>query len=381
MKFRASPNLRRLLWPSLFPVLALLTACGQPEAPALPPLPKGALEAVAVEPGVPREPLARAVDALFTRPGLGETRALVVMHDGEIVAERYAEGFDAETPFPGWSMSKTVTGVLIGILVAEGRLELDDSPPIAHWQRPGDPRGEITLRQLLQMRSGLRHEEKAEPAYESGEVRMMFLDGRDNMAAWAEAQPLEHEPGSTFEYSTPTSLILADIVARLLAPDGSAQERQRVVAEFLEARLAVPLEMESLRAEYDPAGTMLGGSSIWADARDWARFGEFLRRGGSVEGAQVVPRGWIDFMRAENPRAPDYGAQLWLNRPSGTEREMLFPEQGPESLHAAIGHLGQYVLVSPRQGLTVVRLGKTDQEDREALVDALAEIVALYPER
>src|SRR5690606_29197614 len=120
-----------------------------------------------------------------------------------------------------------VTGVLIGMLVADGRLDLDASTPIPRWQRAGDPRSEITLRQLLQMRSGLRHEEKAEPVYDSAEVRMLFLDGRDDMAAWAEAQPLESEPGREFDYSTPTATILSDIATRVLAPEGSATERRR----------------------------------------------------------------------------------------------------------------------------------------------------------
>ena len=119
---------------------------------------------------------------------------------------------------------------------------------------------------------------------------------------------------------------------------------------------------------------------VWANARDWARFGEFLRHKGSVRGAQIVPRGWIEFMTAPSPRAPDYGAMTWLNRKSGGEREVLFPDEGPADAFAAVGHLGQYVIVSPRQRLTVVRLGKTDDADRAALVDALAEIVALYPE-
>ena len=230
------------------------------------------------------------------------------------------------------------------------------------------------------MRSGLQHEEKAEPVYTSPEVRMMFLDGRDDQAGWAEAQPLEHEPGRAFEYSTPTAMVLSDVVARVLVPDGDATERQRTVSEFLRARVAVPLNMPSLTAEYDRAGTMMGGSMVWATARDWARFGEFLRHKGSVKGAQIVPRGWIEFMTAPSPRAPDYGAMTWLNRASGGEREVLFPEAGPKSLFGAVGHLGQYVLVSPGQKLTVVRLGKTDEPDRDALVDALAKIVALYPE-
>ncbi len=380
MTRRITSSLAASLAPSLL-ALALLAGCSEPGPPPLPPVPEGAMDAVTVEPGVPREALARAVDALFTREGIGETRALVVMHEGEIVAERYGEGFGVDTPLVGWSMSKTVTGVLIGMMVADGRLALDESPPIDHWQRAGDPRGEITLRQLLQMRSGLRHEEKAEPVYTSPEVRMMFLDGRDDMAAWAEAQPLDFEPGGHHQYSTATSVILGDIMARLLAPDGGPSARQEAMAHYLDARLATPLGMDSLVAEFDAAGTMIAGSQIWATARDWGRFGEFLRRGGTAGGAQVVPRSWIEFMRSPSPQATDYGAHLWLNRPSGNARDVLFAAQGPDDLFAAVGHLGQYVLVSPAQRLTVVRLGHTDEEDRAALVDALAELVALYPRR
>ena len=377
-----SAPMPRLAFPShlaaLLPALLLL-GCGE-AAPQPEPLTPEALEAVSEDPGADREKLARAVDALFSREDVGETRAVIVMHAGETAAERYAEGYGPQSRFVGWSMSKTVTAVLIGMLVADGRLRLDDSPPIPRWQRAGDTRGEITLRQLLQMRSGLRHEEKAEPVYTSGEVRMMFLDGRDDMAAWAEAQPLEHEPGRVFQYSTPDSIVLSDVATRVLAPRGNAAARQQAMAEFLRARLAVPLKMDSLTGEYDAAGTLTGGSMIWATARDWAKFGEFLRHKGSVGGAQIVPRGWIEFMTRPSPRAPDYGAMTWLNHPSGGDRDVLFSEQGPASLFAAVGHLGQYVLVSPEQRLVVVRLGKTDEEDRAALVDALAKIVELYPQ-
>ncbi len=380
MTRRSFPSLTKCFWPTILPVL-LLAGCGQDGPPPLPPLPEGALEVVSVEPGVPRKSLARAVDALFTREGIGQTQALLVMHRGEVVAERYADGVTADTRFIGWSMSKTVTAVLIGMLVADGRLALDQSPPIEHWQRAGDPRGEITLRQLLQMRSGLRHEEGAEPVYESSEVQMMFLEGRDDMAAWAEAQPLAHAPGAVFRYSTASTVILADIAARLMAPDGGPSDRQQALADFLDARLAVPLGLDSMVAEYDAAGTMVAGSAIWANARDWARFGDFLRSGGAARGVQVVPRGWVDFMHSESPRAPDYGAQLWLNRPSGTDRDVLFADQGPDTAFAALGHLGQILYVSPDQGLTVVRLGHTGAEEQDALVDALAEISALYPVR
>lgn len=373
-----SPSCLAVLLPALLPAL-LLAGCGSDAPAAPPPVPAEALAAVVEEPGVDRESLARVVDTLFTGEGIGETRALIVMHAGEKVVERYGEGYGPETRFLGWSMSKTVTGVLIGMMIADGRIDLDSSPPLPRWRRAGDPRGEITVRQLLQMRSGLRHEEQADPVYTSDEVRMMFLDGRDDMAGWAEAQPLEHEPGRVFDYSTPSTMILSDVIARLLAPDGNAAQRRQVVDDFLRARLAHPLGMESLTAEYDRAGTMMGGAMIWATAPDWARFGEFLRHKGSVRGAQIVPRGWIEFMVSPSPRSPDYGALVWLNRDSETDRRELFAGEGPESLFGAVGHLGQYILVSPRQKLVIVRLGKTDQPERRALVDTLARIVALYP--
>ncbi len=309
MRLFSSPSRAIARAPSLLAAV-LLASCGQDGPPPPPPLPEAAMAAVVAEPGTLREPLARAIDDLFTSEEAQETRALVIMHNGKIVAERYGEGYSADMPLTGWSMSKTVTGVLIGMMVADGRLRLDDPAPIPRWQRPGDPRGGITLRHLLQMRSGLRHEEQADPAYESGEVQMLFLAGRDDMASFAQVQPPAAAPGERFVYSTPTSMILSGIATDLLAPDGSAQERQRAMEEFLRSRLAVPLRMDSLRGEYDAAGTLVGGSMLWATARDWARFGEFLRNGGAVDGAQIVPRGWITFMTTSSPAAPDYGAQV-----------------------------------------------------------------------
>ncbi|MCB2066426.1 MAG: serine hydrolase [Erythrobacter sp.] len=365
----------------LLACLALLASCAQDGPPPLPPLPAEALEAVTADPGVPREELARAVDALFTQDGLGETRALLVLHEGEVVAERYGEGYGPDDRFIGWSMSKTVTGVLLGMLVADGRLSLDEPAPVPLWQRPGDPRSAITLRHLLQMRSGLRHQEATDPQWRSNEVQMLFLEGRDNMAGWAEAQTLAYPPGSHFAYSTPTAVILSDIATDVIARGTTPAERQAAMGEFVAARLAVPLDMPSLTGEFDASGTLIGGSDFWATPRDWARFGEFLRNGGSVAGAQIVPRGWIDFMRTPSPASPDYGAQLWLNHPSGTDRDNLFNGAVSEDLFAAEGHLGQYVIVSPRQHLTVVRLGKTDSDAQVPLRDALERIFALYPAR
>ena len=360
--------------------LAALTGCGRTEPADQPPSAE-ALAAVVARPGVPRAKLAKAIDGLFGDAGAGDTRALVVFHGGKIAAERYAPGFTAETPFLGWSMSKCVTAAFTGLLVADGVLRLDEPAPIHTWQRPGDARGEITLRQLLQMRSGLRHREEADPRHAADTVRMLFLDGRDDMAAYAEAQPLAAEPGTKWEYSSATSVILADAAAGALTPSRDPDMRRRVVNDYLRTRLFEPIGMRSAQPEFDAAGTLIGGSMIHATARDWGKFGEFLRNGGAVVGAQILPTGWIDFMTAPSPRNQGYGAQVWLNRPQPSGNEELFPGQAPASLFACIGHQGQYVLVSPSQRLTVVRLGKTEGEQRPALRRRLAALVGLFPER
>jgi CubicO group peptidase (beta-lactamase class C family) len=373
---------RRL--PLILPLLALpaLIGCGSGDKGPL-PLAPAALSAVAADAGVPREKLARAIDNLFADSAAGETRALLVMSGGRIVAERYGEGYNRDSRLIGWSMSKTITGVMIGQLVADGRLRLNETAPVPAWQRSGDPRGEITLRQLLQMRSGLRHREASSPVYDSDEVRMLFLDGRDDMAAYAEAQPLEAEPGRTFEYSSATTVILSDIAARALTDNPDPAFRRQAVSDYLHTRLLDPVGMKSAAVEFDAAGTLIGSSMMHATARDWGKFGEFLRNGGAVRGAQLVPRGWVDFMTTPSPRNPAYGAQLWLNWPaSGGPNDgsnMLFPDRAPRSAFACIGHLGQYVIVSPGQKLTLVRLGKTDGEGRGKLRQRLADIVALFP--
>ena len=365
--------------PGLLLLLALLPALdGCHGQPAQAPLSQTALAAVIAHPGAPREALARAIDDLFADRASGETRAVLILRDGRIVAERYAEGYGPQTRFIGWSMSKSVTATLIGLLVSDGRLRLDDPVPIPAWQRPGDPRGPITLRQLLQMRSGLTHVENANPAFKSDTARMLFLDGRDDMATYAEAQPLQDEPGTKFRYSTATAVILADIAARALTDSHDPATRQRAVADFLRTRLAEPAGLPSMVAEFDAAGTMAGGSMVHASLRDWARFGELLRNQGSVDGRQILPREWIAFMTSPSPANPGYGGQIWLNRPQIDGTKELFADRGPPDLFGCVGHQGQYILVWPRQRLTVVRLGKTDDAKRPALLTHLADIVNLF---
>lgn len=381
----------RFRFPSCAPVvlsapLMMLSACAD-TAPAGPaPLNEKAMAAVTENAGAPREQLAREVDEIFTSEGMGETRAIVVMADGELAAERYSAGYDAETRFISWSMAKTITAVMVGMLVADGRLQLDEAAPVAMWQRRGDPRAEITVRHLLQMRSGLRHTEAGDPPYESAEVRMLFLDGRDDMAKWAKEQPLEAEPGEKFEYSSNTTVILADIATRALTGSNDPDARRTAVSEYLQERLFEPLEMDSMVLEFDASGTLIGGSLMHATARDWAKFGEFMRRNGRApSGEQLVPSRYIEAMVEPSPASPHYGLQTWLNRPmeeAGDDTQHpLFPDRAPQSLFSLIGHMGQYVLVSPEQGVTLVRLGHSTSEEREVMLQQAADILALYPVR
>jgi len=364
------------------PALLALSACGGSASSDPAPLTQFALSAVTDNAGAPKQELAREVDDLFAKEGLGETRAVLVLKDGKIAAERYGEGYNEGTRFISWSMAKTITAVLVGMLVADGRLSLDEPAPVAMWQRPGDPRAEITLRHLLQMRSGLDHTEAGDPPFESSEVRMLFLDGRDDMASWAKEQPLEAEPGKKFEYSSNTTVILADIVARALTDSEDAQDRRRAVAEFMERRLFGPLGMTSMVAEFDASGTLIGGSLMHATARDYAAFGEFMRnQGRDPKGVQLVPSQWIEQMIEPSPASEHYGFQTWMNRPEPRLEypHPLFPDRASSSLFALIGHMGQYVLVSPENGVTMVRLGHSTSAERPPMLQEAADVLELYP--
>jgi CubicO group peptidase (beta-lactamase class C family) len=365
-----------------------LSACGNSsaEAPAKSP---GAADAYfakyADDAAVSKHRLAAILAPMFEDPAMAETRAIVIVHGGNVVAERYAPGYGPDSKLISWSMAKTVTATLVGMMIADGRLALDEPAPIPEWQIPGDERRKITIRHLLYMASGIDHTEGVDEAegvaiYDGDTPRMLFMDGKQDVAHYAETRILEAEPGSKFEYSSATSHILVDIMTRSLTDSKDPVVRRNAMLEYAKGRLFDPLGMDSMTPEFDRSGTMLGGSMMHATARDWAKLGEFLRNNGSVRSAQLLPTSWTKFMRTSSPGDAAYGGHLWLNkkRPEGRD-QVLFPGKGPSDIFSMLGHLGQFVLVSPQHKLTIVRLGKTVDSELDPVNEQLAKIVAAFP--
>lgn len=306
--------------------------------------------------------LSSLADEVFDPAGpLHETYAVVVVHRGRLVFERYGgelpqwdrpgKPVDEDTPVLGWSMAKSCLHAVVGMLVAEGRLDPTAPAPVPAWQEPGDPRREITLEHLLEMRDGLRFAEEYVDAGASDVIEMLFGTGQADMARFAADRPLAASPGSRFNYSSGTSMVVSGIVARLI---GSGDRYQT----FLADRLFGPIGMSSATATCDDAGTWVASSYVHATARDYARFGLLYLRDGLWAGERLLPAGWVD--QGRRPRSIDpedgtrYGAHWWVG------------DDDRGSFWAA-GHEGQSIDVCPALDLVLVRLGRTDAEFSEAL--------------
>ncbi|HKZ05101.1 MAG TPA: serine hydrolase [Methylomirabilota bacterium] len=293
-----------------------------------------------------------ALDDAFAEPGPSpsrRTRAVVIVHEGRIVAERYAPGYGPHSPLPGWSMTKSVVNALVGILVREGRLALDEPFRVPEWSTPGDPRRAITLRQLLQMSDGLRFSETyGNPL---GDVLTMLF-GTGDAAGFAAGKRLAAAPGTRWSYASGATNIIARGLR--LAVGGSDED----YLAFPRRALFEPLGMTSAVMEPDAAGDYVGSSFMFATARDWARFGRLYLQDGVWEGRRLLPEGWVAFSVKPAPAAPGgvYGAHFWLGFDGGA-----YAPSGvagiPADAYHAIGHEGQFITVIPSRRLVVVRLG------------------------
>jgi CubicO group peptidase (beta-lactamase class C family) len=289
---------------------------------------------------------------------LPRTRALIILYDGSIIVERYAPGFNADTPLIGWSMTKSVINALVGILVKEGKLSLQDRNLVPQWE--GDRRKNITLKQLLQMNSGLQFTEQCEDPL--ADCPQMLFNAK-NMAAYGANKPLIKEPGSDWDYSSGTTNIISGIIRD--AVDGTDLDYLTFPRRALFDRLG----MSTAIIETDTAGNFVGSSLMYASARDWARFGLLYLQDGVWENERILPEDWVEFSRTSAPVAKgSYGVHFWLMK--------NYPQQKPlpEDLFMADGYQGQSVIIIPSRKLVVVRLGKDGWQKRKFIEQLLAAI-------
>jgi CubicO group peptidase (beta-lactamase class C family) len=299
----------------------------------------------------PEENLEAALDRAFAEPAkppFRRVKAVVILHDGKIVAERYAAGYGVETPILGYSLAKSVTNALIGILVRQGKLSVEQRAPVPAWSDSADPRHNITIAQLLQMTSGLALEES-----DSGfdpVSRMLFVE--PDMAGFAEHAGLKATPGRTWEYTSGNTLILSRILRD--AVGGHAQD----VVDFAQRELFGPLGITTATIEFDSTGTPVGSIYVFASARDWARFGALYLNDGVVDGRRILPEGWVNYSAAPTLDT-DYGAGFWMNRGRHGDAEDRVNGGMPADAFYASGNLGQRIVVVPSAGFVIVRLGLT----------------------
>jgi CubicO group peptidase (beta-lactamase class C family) len=355
---------------------------GDEALPATPDLPSSALDNDALWPdgervdvaapaeGVGREALDAAVAAAFAEPDPAHprnTRAVVVVHRGRIVAERYAPGFDQKMPLIGWSMTKGALNALIGLRVKDGKLAITDRALLPEWRGEGDRRRDISLDDLLHMSSGLAFNESYDDPL--GDVtEMLFVTG--DMAKLAASKPLAHPPGTNWDYSSGTSVIIARILR-----DSFATEDDYL--RYARERLFGPLGMQSAVIETDTSGTLVGSSLLYASARDFARLGLLFLQDGVWQGQRLLPEGWVAYTLTPTKTLPDgsYGAHMWLKL---RESEGLGEPPMPDDAFYFLGHEEQIIAVVPSRNLVVVRLGITHKGGNWDHARDLAPIVQAF---
>lgn len=303
--------------------------------------------------GVDYEKLSQTLDEAFSEPGLEKrrrTRSILVVYDGNIIAERYADGFNQHSKQLGWSMTKSITNALIGILVKQGKLEVDKRAPLEAWQN--DERKDITLGNLLHMSSGLEWEEN----YSGPSTATNMLYKEKDMGAYASSFPVDVNPETRFQYSSGTTNILSMIIRN--------QVGDNQYHSFPAKELFHKLGMYSMVMEPYPGGTFVGSSYSFATARDWARFGLLYLYHGVWNGEQILPAGWVDYTTTPAVAAPrgEYGAQFWLNAGEKANPSNRYYPDVPTDLYWADGYEGQNVFIIPSKKLVIVKLSCSQGE-------------------
>jgi len=273
-----------------------------------------------------------------------QTRALIVLHHGRLIAESYGPGITTDTPLHGWSMGKSVTSMLVGRLHTLGKLSFGDTPLFSEWA--GDQRANVRLEHLLQMSSGLRFDETYAPGSDS--IRMLFLD--HSSVTTPLSMPIEHEPGTHFSYSSGTTNLIMQHLRHTL---GDSQ----ALLDFWNDELRRPLGLANTTFEPDPEGLPVGSSYIYASGRDWARLGQLMLQAGQWNESTLIDAAWIDAATTPNKSTNEraYGYQFWLNR---GDDPLRWPNI-PEDAYAMQGNRAQIVMIVPSRSAVLVRLGWT----------------------
>lgn len=300
-----------------------------------------------------------------SREGI-RTDALLIMHNGQVVYERYAGVTTAQTPHLTWSISKSIMATVLGVAFGEGRFALDDTA--AKFYPPFRAHPDVTIKHLMQWTSGLDWQEDYEYApLNSSVVAMLYTRGRDDMARFAAEHRGAHPPGTSFLYSSGDSNVLSAALKGMVGP--------QAYADYPWTALFEPLGIRSATWETDADGTFVGSSYAYMTARDLARIGLLMQRGGIWNDQQLVPKNWVDFVLSpfanQQPNAEVSGGQWWLNR-NASGIEGPWPD-APADTFAALGHWGQALYVIPSAGLVIVRYA--DDRDGSYSHDQLLKLV------
>lgn len=296
---------------------------------------------------------------------LAETHALLIFQNGQKILERYWNGHGADETYKSWSMAKSITHALTGILVREGKIDIHAPADVPEWKEPGDPRGKITLDHLLRMSSGLTFNEDYVDGDVSDVIEMLMGSGKGDTAGYAAALPLEHDIDTFWSYSSGTTNIIARCLQRALGTDRDGFEA------FMRNELLEPIGFTSADPWFDDSGTFIGSSYCFARAEDFARFGTLYLRDGVWDGRRILPEGWVDYARTPTPQPSDYeglgyGAQWWLGI------------AGPNSF-SANGYQGQFTVLEPELDLVLVRHGDTiGDEKSEALRGWISQVADCF---
>ncbi|RIJ17544.1 class C beta-lactamase-related serine hydrolase [Henriciella mobilis] len=374
---------KRLLASLALAFATILPATAQSLVP-LPPQPDGLAwptegwEQGELPPGIADDVRAQIDEAMARELSdvMGETRGVVIIHRGKLVLEAYRDGFGPDTKQVSWSMAKSITSALTGRAVQLGLIEDIDAPMPSPFEAD-DPRSEITWRQWLTMTDGLDYLEiGATSMAENDVIQMMYGPGRFDVTQYIVSElPLIHEPGTVWNYSTAGYHLLGRALQKTISDKTNCSHPKLDLcseagsgpswsAQVIKALLFDPLGMDA-QPEFDSAGTYLGGSLVWASARDFAKFGYLYLRDGVWEGERLLPEGWVDFSRTD-PDATDanvYGAGWWITT-RGADPVPSYQKRNapPWDSFAAEGHEGQTIFVVPSRDLVIVRLGLMSNE-------------------